>query len=158
MVPEKFFLTCGSGRDPDSLISFGIALEDAGIGKFNLVPVSSIVPPRCELIDKEEGLKLLSPGQIVHCVLARIRTQKEESIAAGIGVAFPEVQGPVGCIFEFTSIDKGKSIATKESEKGARELLKRSLGIKVGRSLSIAKEAIGVAGAWTTVVASAVFV
>ena len=158
MVPNKFFLTCGSGRDKDSLISFGIALEDAEIGKYNLVPVSSIIPPKCELISKEEGLKLLSPGQIVHCVLAENQNQENELISAAVGVAFPELQDEVGCIFEYTNIGEEESTVAKEAEKGACELLKKSFGIQTGRSLSIAKEARGKNRIWTTVVAIAVFV
>ncbi len=158
MVSKKFFLTCGSGKDKDSLVSFGIALEDAGIEKFNIVPVPNIIPPKCKLINKEEGLKLLSPGQIIHCVLSENQSQEKELISAGIGIAFPEIKGKVGCIFEHTSIGKEESIVAKEVEKKARELLKKKFEVKTGKSLSIVKEAQETKNIWTTVVAVAVFI
>ncbi|PKP55132.1 MAG: pyruvoyl-dependent arginine decarboxylase, partial [Candidatus Altiarchaeales archaeon HGW-Altiarchaeales-2] len=45
MVPRKVFFTKGVGRAKEQLASFEAALRDAGIEKFNLVTVSSILPP-----------------------------------------------------------------------------------------------------------------
>ena len=54
MVPTKVFLTKGVGVQKDRLASFEAALRDAGIEKCNLVYVSSILPPNCKIISKEE--------------------------------------------------------------------------------------------------------
>ena len=62
IVPSKVFFTKGVGRHKEPLTSFELALRDAGIEKFNLVQVSSIFPPKCRIVRKEEGLKELSPG------------------------------------------------------------------------------------------------
>lgn len=67
-IPRKFFLTKGVGVHREKLVSFEMALRDARIAPFNLVTVSSILPPHCELVDVEEGLSHLSPGEIVYCV------------------------------------------------------------------------------------------
>jgi len=69
MLPTKMFLTRGVGRHKEKLASFEDALRDAGLAEYNLVNVSSIYPPGCKLIRREEGKKLLSPGQIVYCVM-----------------------------------------------------------------------------------------
>ena len=69
-VPKKIFFTKGVGKHRDYLQSFEMALRDAGIAPFNLVTVSSILPPGCKVIPKEEGIKLLEAGQIVYCVMA----------------------------------------------------------------------------------------
>ena len=71
-VPRKIFLTKGVGVHKEKLASFELALRDAGIAALNLITVSSILPPECEFVDKETGVKLLSPGQIVPIVLARL--------------------------------------------------------------------------------------
>ncbi len=63
ILPTKIFLTRGSGQHKEKLVSFEIALREAGINPFNLVRVSSIFPPGCELVSREEGLKLLSPAR-----------------------------------------------------------------------------------------------
>src|SRR3989454_3219873 len=69
-VPTKAFLTKGVGRHKEKLTSFEMSLRDAHLANFNLVRVSSIFPPHCELMDREEGLSLLKPGQVVFAVIA----------------------------------------------------------------------------------------
>ncbi|MGB9675484.1 MAG: pyruvoyl-dependent arginine decarboxylase, partial [Candidatus Nanoarchaeia archaeon] len=60
-IPQKVFFTKGVGKHFNQLQSFEAALRDAGIQMCNLVSVSSILPPNCKIIPKEEGLKLLKP-------------------------------------------------------------------------------------------------
>ena len=67
-VPTKAFLTKGVGRHREKLTSFEMALRDAHLAAFNLVRVSSIFPPQCELVDREEGLSHLLPGQVLFAV------------------------------------------------------------------------------------------
>jgi pyruvoyl-dependent arginine decarboxylase len=56
MIPRKAFITKGTGVHKDKLASFELALRAARIEKFNLVCVSSILPPNCKIVPKEEGL------------------------------------------------------------------------------------------------------
>jgi arginine decarboxylase len=65
LLPKKIFFVTGVGTHRENLESFEKALRDAGIGKFNLVTVSSILPPNCEIIAKDNGLSQLLPGEIV---------------------------------------------------------------------------------------------
>jgi len=44
-VPKKYFLTKGVGTDRHKLNSFELALRNAKIAPYNLVRVSSILPP-----------------------------------------------------------------------------------------------------------------
>src|SRR3989344_8112474 len=88
MVPKKIFLTKGVGRHKEKLASFELALRDAGIEKFNLVSVSSILPPNCKIVTKEKGLEDLKPGEVVFCVMARNETDENNRLAVGsIGCA-----------------------------------------------------------------------
>ena len=64
IVPKKIFFTKGSGVHKERLASFEMALRDAGIAHLNMILVSSIWPPGCKRITKEEGIKLLHPGEI----------------------------------------------------------------------------------------------
>src|SRR5207237_1033866 len=89
-VPTKAFLTKGVGRHKEKLTSFEMALRDAHLANFNLVRVSSIFPPHCELVDREEGLSLMKPGQVVFAVIAESSTNEPSRlVAASIGVATP---------------------------------------------------------------------
>src|SRR6266508_3627474 len=89
-IPTKAFLTKGVGRHKEKLTSFEMALRDAHLANFNLVRVSSIFPPHCELDDREEGLSMLKPGQILFTVVAESSTNEPSRlIAASIGLALP---------------------------------------------------------------------
>jgi arginine decarboxylase len=65
------FLTKGVGVHRHALTAFEFALRDADIEQQNLVYVSSILPPHCEVIAREEAVEMLKPGDITFCVLAR---------------------------------------------------------------------------------------
>ena len=55
-MPKECFFTKGVGRHAQKLMSFELALRDAGIEKQNLVRVSSIYPTSCKIIPLKEGL------------------------------------------------------------------------------------------------------
>src|SRR3989338_4739968 len=101
MVPKKCFLTFGVGKHKDYLHSFELALRDAGIEKCNLVTVSSILPPRCKILSRDQGLKLLKPGQLTFCVMARNATNEPyRSVVSSIGMAIPADLDQYGYISE----------------------------------------------------------
>src|SRR5580692_9895722 len=89
-IPKGTFLTKGVGRHREKLTSFELSLRSAGIAEFNLVRVKSIFPPNCKLITPQEGLRCLSPGQIVFAVMRDNATDgPHRLIAASVGVAIP---------------------------------------------------------------------
>ena len=101
LVPKQMFFTKGDGRHRENLQSFEEALRDAGIAAYNLVRVSSIFPPHCKIVSRQKGIELLSPGQILFCVLAESRTNEPNRLAcAGIGLARPADKGEHGYIAE----------------------------------------------------------
>ncbi|MDR0438976.1 MAG: arginine decarboxylase, pyruvoyl-dependent [Methanocalculaceae archaeon] len=106
VVPAKIFFTKGCGIHKDKLVSFEMALRDAGLAPYNLVTVSSIMPPNAEIISCEEGLPYLSPGEIVYCVMARTETNiPGQNIAASVGLAVPESHGKQhGYLSEYHSV------------------------------------------------------
>src|SRR5438034_128477 len=90
MVPSKVFFTKGVGVHKERLASFEMALRAAGVAHCNLVLVSSIYPPGCKIISKEEGLKLLRPGEIVFAVYDReSNNEPNRLVAASVGLAIP---------------------------------------------------------------------
>ena len=74
--PTRMFLTRGVGVHRHALTAFEFALRDADIEQQNLVYVSSILPPHCAVITRDEGVELLRPGDITFCVLARSETNE----------------------------------------------------------------------------------
>ncbi|MFH1311319.1 MAG: arginine decarboxylase, pyruvoyl-dependent [Nanoarchaeota archaeon] len=177
MIPKKIFFTNGVGRHKEKLASFELALRDAGIEKFNLVNVSSIFPPNCKAISKEEGLRYLKPGEVVHCVMARNDTNENNRlIATSIGVAIPADGTQYGYLSEHHSHGETDEIAGNYAEDLAASMLATTLGIefdenkgwdereqvykmsgKIIRTRNITQSAQGKTGIWTTVIAAAVF-
>jgi len=178
-IPSKVFFTKGVGRHKNFLQSFELALKDAGISQFNLVSVSSILPPGCKRISREEGLKMLQAGQIVFCVMARNSTNEPNRlIAASIGCAWPADPNAYGYLSEHHSFGEKEVIAGEYAEDLAASMLASTLGLefdsekawdereqiykmsgKIVRTANITQTAEGDKnGLWTTVVAAAVFV
>lgn len=179
IIPKKVFLTKGVGIHKDKLASFELALRDAGIEKCNLVSVSSILPPHCKIIPKDEGLKLLNPGQVTFCVFARNETNEPNRlISAAVGVAIPKDTSIYGYLSEHHSFGEVGKKAGEYAEDLAATMLATTLGIEfdpnqawderkqiykasgyIFRTTHIIQSAEGNKdGLWTTVFAAAVFV
>ncbi|NUN09395.1 MAG: arginine decarboxylase, pyruvoyl-dependent [Ignavibacteriaceae bacterium] len=176
-VPSKIFFTKGVGRHKEYLASFELALRNAGIEKCNLVTVSSIYPTNCKRISKEEGLKLLTPGQITFSVMARNSTNEPNRlIASSIGVALPADPDMYGYLSEHHPFGETEKIAGDYAEDLAATMLATTLGVefnpdtdwsereniykmsgKIVRSFNITQSAEGdKTGLWTTVLATAI--
>src|SRR3989344_863965 len=131
MVATKIFFTKGVGKHKEYLTSFEVALRDAGIEPLNIVTISSIMPPHCKRITKEEGLKLLRPGQIAFTVMARLATNEPNRlIAASIGLAQPADPGMYGYLSEHHPFGETDEKAGEYAEDLAATMLATTLGIE----------------------------
>lgn len=178
LVPRYYFLTKGVGRNKENLASFEEALRDAGISHFNLVSVSSIVPPKCTKVTREQGVAMLKPGEVVFLVLARNATDEDHRlIAASIGLAIPSDPEEVGYLSEHHSFGETDEAAGEYSEDLAASMLASTVGIpfdvnadwnekeqvfkasgRIIRTANNTQSAVGDKGLWTSVVAAAVFI
>ena len=179
MVPKAVFLTKGVGRHKEKLASFEEALRSAGIAPFNLVRVSSIFPPHCKLISRNEGLKRLKHGQIVFCVISDNSTNEPNRLlAASVGLALPADKSNFGYVSEHHAFGQTDEVAGEYAEDLAADMLATTLGISVDENLhyderreiwkmnkeivrtrNITQSAQGSKrGDWTTVVACAVMI
>ena len=178
-VPSKLFLTKGVGIHKDKLASFELALRNAGIEKCNLVYVSSIFPPNCKIVSKEEGLKILQPGQITFCVMARSDTNEPNRlVSSAIGLAIPKDSIQYGYISEHHAFGEKADISGEYAEDLAATMLATTLGIEfdpdkaweereqiykssghIFKTTNICQSAEGNKnGLWTTTIAAVVFV
>ncbi len=179
LIPHKLFLTKGVGAHKEKLTSFELALRSAGIAHFNLVRVSSIFPPRCQIIEKDEGLALLQPGEIVFAVISEMSANEAgRRIAASIGVARPTDINQYGYLSEHHTYGQTEQEAGDYAEDLAATMLATTLGITfdADKDYNARKEqylmggqivdttSITVAvtaepnGMWTTVVAAAILI
>ena len=179
MVPKEIFFTKGVGVHKDKLASFELALRCAGIEKSNLVYVSSIFPPGCKAISKEEGLKKINPGQIVFCVMARAETNEPNRlISSAIGLALPADSSNYGYLSEHHTFGETAKKCGEYAEDLAATMLATTEGIefnpdtawqereqvykasgKIFKTQNIVQSAEGNKdGLWTTTIAVAVLV
>ncbi len=130
LVPKQMFFTTGFGLHREKLTSFEMALRDAGIAQHNLVRVSSIFPPGCEIIDRAEGARLLRPGQVVFCVLSEAASNEpSRRVAASIGLAQPADGTRYGYISEHHSFGQSERVAGDYAEDLAATMLATTLGV-----------------------------
>ncbi len=179
MIPKKVFFTKGVGRHNEKLESFELALRNAGIEKYNIVRVSSILPPKCKIISRENGLTQLKPGQVIFCVLSEnASNEPNRLIAASIGCAIPADKKQYGYLSEHHSYGESDAKAGDYAEDLAACMLATTLGVefdveknyderkevwkmsgKIVRTRNMTQSAIvGKRGWWTTVIAAAVFI
>lgn len=178
LIPKRMFFTKGVGHHCNKLQSFELALRSAGIEKVNLVTVSSIFPPDCKIITRENGMPELRPGQITFVVLARECTNEPlRQLAAAVGLAQPKDREQYGYISEHHGFGETQKKASDFAEDLAATMLASTLGIEMDPnkawderkqlyvadknrqfvSRSICQSARGhKEGWWTTVVAAAV--
>lgn len=179
-VPKMMFLTKGKGTHKDYLTSFELALRDADIADLNLVSVSSIKPPQCKIISRQEGRKYLRPGQIVFTILARSSTNEPNRlIAASIGLARPADDNTQhGYLSEHHSTGETAQKAGDYAEDMAMEMLATTLGLpndptltwdqreeqwklseKIYKTQNFTQSAEGNKdGLWTTVISAAILI
>lgn len=179
LVPTKVFFTKGVGNHREELRSFELALRDAGIEKCNLVHVSSIFPPGCKIISRNEGVKELIPGMITYCVMSRCNSNEPRRlIAASVGSAIPAEENLYGYLSEHHAYGQTDEIAGDYAEELAAKMLASTLGFadfddskdwdemkeeyrmsdKIVKTGSITQSTIvDPNGNWSTVIAAAVF-
>ena len=124
LVPKRMFFTKGVGIHREKLTSFEMALRDARIARYNLVRVSSIFPPHCQIVSREEGAEALAPGQVVFCVLSEAATNEpSRRIAASIGLALPADSAKYGYISEHHAFGQSEKAAGDYAEDLAASML-----------------------------------
>src|SRR5215213_8131719 len=105
IIPTKFFLTKGTGVHEKEMRAYEEALRDAGVHTGNFIKTSSVVPPGCQLISRQQGVRLIKPGQITFAVMAESQTNEPgQIITAGIGMARPKDPSHYGYLTELESI------------------------------------------------------
>ena len=177
--PLEGFFTKGRGIHKDYLTSFELALRDAEIADLNLVSVSSILPPRCKIVSRQEGRRYLQPGQIVFTIMARSATNEPNRlIAASIGLARPADESQHGYLSEHHATGETAQKAGDYAEDMAMEMLATILGLpndpslawnekeeqwrlsnKIYRTQNFTQSAEGHKdGLWTTVISGAVLI
>lgn len=101
----KIALTTGRGEGPTSLAAFDAALRDAGVANYNLLCLSSVIPPGAVI----ERTKYVAPpneyGHRLYVVMAR-ETASEPGQTAWAGLGWTQTADGRGLFVELHGFDK----------------------------------------------------
>ena len=117
---EHIYICAGVGRGDTLLTAFDQALRNAGVGDYNLLKVSSIVPPGARVSESIEVPK----GSLLPIAYGSISSTDEgEIISAAVSVAIPVDKTQVGVIMEFsgyTSEEKAREVVRRMAEEAMK--------------------------------------
>ncbi len=126
-LPSRFCIRVGAGRGETELLAFDKALFAAGISHYNLVKVSSIIPPGAVLVDEID----FPPGSLLPIAFSSLVSGEEGLvISAAVAAGIPASPDDVGVIMEFSG-----PVLLDEAENRVRfmaqeALNSRGIGIK----------------------------
>jgi len=126
LVPNRYALVAGSGDAESGLNAFDRALQEAEGGQFNLVKVTSILPPNALPGD----ISKLPPGGIVFAAIGtEMSHQHGLNIAASVAVGIPADRSEAGVIMEGHFHCPAEEAESKVREMAKIALLDRNLEI-----------------------------
>jgi arginine decarboxylase len=133
--PKRYFLCAGSSEGYTQLNAFDNALLEAGVGNTNLMKMSSILPPKCELVEPQP----LEPGSFIPIAYAYIGSvTPQEVIAAGVAVGVPEDPNLNGVIMEYSA--RGQAEDIERIVRSMAEEAMKHRGFKIKEILSISTQ------------------
>ena len=82
----NFHLATGTGEGPTPLAAFDAALMDAGVANYNLLCLSSVIPPNARIVRARHRTLPDDYGRRLYIVMAQMRqSQPGHQARAGIG-------------------------------------------------------------------------
>ncbi|MBQ7328371.1 MAG: arginine decarboxylase, pyruvoyl-dependent [Oscillospiraceae bacterium] len=133
LLPKNFILRTSIGRNTHQLGAFDDALLKAGIGNYNLIKVSSILPPKCS----PKNTITLAKGALLPSAYALIFSSDiGTTISAAVAVGIPVDTSSNGVIMEHSALG-----TKREAEEIVRTYVKQAM---LSRNLAI-KEIVSVA-------------
>ncbi len=135
-IPTEYFVTKGKGEsdegippDPYETFSYDIALRQAGIEDFNVVPYTSVLPPEAQEAPLQELKPTFHHGAVLETIMAKAGGVKNQTVCAGVGRvwALNAVGAKVGGYAAEYEYASDKIIAETVGERAARAQLTRSL-------------------------------
>jgi arginine decarboxylase len=154
---RRVVLTGGVGTAPQPLVAFDNALRDGGIADFNLIKVTSIVPPGIPVTRlPSAATPVLGQGAMVPTIYSDHGGEEiGQEIAAGVAVGIPTAQVPEAGLVYVWSGNGVHDDAEKELRAMVGAGMEARKQDKYETRLAIA--ATKIEAPWTTVVAAAFF-
>ncbi|MDR0743868.1 MAG: pyruvoyl-dependent arginine decarboxylase, partial [Tannerella sp.] len=145
--PKNYKIVSGVGRSRYSLVAFDNALRNAGIGDFNLVKVSSIIPPNCH----GAGSIDIEKGSILFTAYSSVTVSDGNRGKVGVAVALPSSCEESGVIFECSAEENPAEALREMCEEAMQNRGKKEYDFQVCTA-----EVIGEEGYFLTAIAAVV--
>ncbi|MCL6580731.1 MAG: arginine decarboxylase, pyruvoyl-dependent [Firmicutes bacterium] len=118
-VPDKYCVVTGVGEGETELTAFDAALLDAGLGNYNLVKMSSIMPPGARLSDRLR--QEVPPGSLLPVACGHLTCNRPgEVISAAVAA------GLTGSTYGVIMEHKG-FVSRARIEREIREMVEEAL-------------------------------
>ena len=122
-IATEYAMSKGVGVADKRLPSFDKALLDAGVGNYNLVKLSSILPARCHEVKISNITNRIREGSLLPTAYATISADRlGMKIASAIAIGFPADFDKVGVIMEYS--DAG--ISSEKAEAVVSEMVREA--------------------------------
>jgi arginine decarboxylase len=145
----RIIITSGTGEGPGRKAAFDAAVMDAGIGDYNIIPLSSVIPPNSEIVIAKPEKKASERGKKLYVVLSESYAEKKGrravaglmwSVAAGGkgGGIFIEHSGDErGDVEKVLKESLDAMVEKRKGKFGAAESVYSSIACKRGTACSI---------------------
>ncbi len=105
LITNCYTLVAGIENGNTELNAFDNALYNAGVGNYNLIKVSSILPPA----RREEKSVNVAPRRILPIAYgSKVERKIGTTIVAAVAVGIPENPKQIGVIMEYSGVGEGK--------------------------------------------------
>lgn len=134
---SHFTLSTGVGHSQNQINAFDRALISAGISDYNLIKISSILPPNCS----QEASIILNKGSLLPTAYTYIHTNDVGmQIAASVAVGIPADCNDIGVIIKYCGYASKKEAESFARSSATQAMNDRKINIKT--IVSVATECI----------------
>lgn len=123
VTPQYYTIVSGRGESEHKLVAFDKALLDAGVGDYNLLKVSSIIPSGCKF---QETVNI-TKGSVLYTAYAEMIVQDGQIGSTAVAIAFPKNAKENGVIFEYSSYNDNAEEVVRSMCKEAMSSRERAI-------------------------------
>lgn len=126
-LAKECCISKGKGSSINGLPSFDKALLEAGVGNYNLVRLSSILPAKCHWVDVKDIASHIKEGSLLPTAYSTITSDvKGEKIVSTIGVGLPVDIEKVGVIMEYST----KNVSLEEAIETLKSMIREAFEVR----------------------------
>lgn len=119
----KIYITTGVGFGKTPISAFDSALKDAGVYNFNLITLSSVIPPGSEVVFNNIPVKPEEWGNKLYCVKAEMRS-RDSGRFIGAALGWYQLEGGKGVFVEHEEVGETEESVQLSLEQEVRNSIK----------------------------------